>query len=65
MALQLGALRDALIEAGASATTANRAAEEVACDNRLCKIEADLTLLEWMLGFNIAISVATLLKLLV
>ena len=39
MALQLGDLRDALIEAGASAEKADRAAEEVAgYENRLTRL---------------------------
>ena len=51
MALQLGALRDALIEAGATQAVASKAAEEVAgYDNRLHKIEADLVLVKWMVG---------------
>lgn len=44
MALQLGALRDALIDAGASPEKANRAAEELA------SYDTDLRLLKWMVG---------------
>jgi hypothetical protein len=44
MALQLGALREALIEAGASPEKASKAAEEVAT------YDADLRLLKWMVG---------------
>jgi len=70
MALQLGALRDALTEAGASPEKASKAAEEVAAyENRLGSIENKLTaltgrvdLLSWMAGFNLAISVAILGK---
>jgi hypothetical protein len=53
MALQLGYLRDALIEAGASTASADRAAEEVASyENRLAGIERKLvfSLLTWMVG---------------
>jgi uncharacterized protein with GYD domain len=58
MALQLGALREALIEAGASPEKADKAAEEVASyENRLASIETKLTsldgkvnLLAWMVG---------------
>jgi hypothetical protein len=58
MALQLGALRDALIEAGASPEKADKAAEEVASyENRLAGIETKLVrldgrmnLLTWMVG---------------
>jgi hypothetical protein len=58
MALQLGALREALIEAGASPDKATKAAEEVASyENRLAGIETKLVsmdgrmnLLTWMVG---------------
>jgi hypothetical protein len=65
MALQLGALREALIEAGASTDKADKAAEEVASyENRLAGIETKLVrldgkvnLLTWMVGFNLAMTV--------
>jgi len=68
MALQLGALRDALIEAGASPEKAANAAEEVASyENRPARVENKLTaldgrvgLLSWMVGFNIAMTLAIL-----
>lgn len=51
MALQLGALRDALIDAGAGEAKANKAAEEVAAYERdLAGIRSDLRLLTWMVG---------------
>lgn len=51
MALQLGALRNALLEAGASPDKADKAAEEIAgYENRLAGIETRLTLLTWMVG---------------
>ena len=58
MALQLGALREALIDAGASPEKADKAAEEVASyENRLAGIETKLVkldgrvnLLTWMVG---------------
>jgi hypothetical protein len=64
--LQLGALREALIEAGASPEKAAKAAEEVGTyENRLAGIEAKLALLDgrvnlvqWMLGFNLAMTLA-------
>ena len=31
-------------------------------DNRLVKIEADLTLLKWMLGLNLAFSLTLIVK---
>jgi hypothetical protein len=72
MALQLGALRAALIEAGASSEKAEAAAEEVASyENRLSGIEIKLVrldgkvnLLAWMVGtlvpLNIALTAGTL-----
>ena len=61
MALQLGALRDALIDAGAQTAKADKAAEELAgYENRLASIDTRLTLLTWMVGFNLVITVAVL-----
>ena len=51
MALQLGALREALIDAGASAEKANKAAEELAgYDKQLESVRSDLRVLTWMVG---------------
>ena len=44
MALQLGALREALIDAGASTEKADKASEELA------GYDSDLKLLKWMVG---------------
>ena len=44
MALQLGALREALLDAGASPAKADEASEEVA------GYDSDLKLLKWMVG---------------
>ena len=61
MALQLGALREALVEAGASPEKAARAAEEVASyENRLAGIESRLSVLTWMVTFNLVVTVAVL-----
>ncbi len=57
-------------EAGASEDKARKAAEALASyDNHFAKIENDLTALrgenafvKWMVGFNLAIAVATLWK---
>jgi len=55
MALQLGALRDALIEAGASPEKANKAAEEAASyETRLARIDAKLTIVIWAGGLLFA-----------
>lgn len=54
---------DALKEAGASENKAKAAAEAVAAyEHRFNKIENDLSLLKWMVGFNLAISVGLLFK---
>jgi len=59
MALQLGALRDALLDAGASDDKATKAAEELASyETRLGHIEGKLTLILWALGINVAATVA-------
>ena len=61
MALQLGALREALLDAGASQEKANKAAEELASyETRLAGIETKLAVLVWMVGFNLAMT-ATML----
>jgi hypothetical protein len=65
MALQLGALRDALIDAGAKQEKADKAAEELAgYENRLANIDTRLTLLTWMVGTNIVITLGVLSRLL-
>jgi hypothetical protein len=54
MAVQLGALRDAL---EASSTPTDKAAEEAAGhENRLAKVESDLLLPKWMVATNIALT---------
>jgi len=64
MALQLGALRDALLEAGASPDSARKASEEVAgYEGRLAAIDSRLSVLTWMAGTNIGLTVAVLFKL--
>jgi hypothetical protein len=56
MALQLGALRDALIDAGATPDKASKAAEEVAgYDVQLAAIRTDLTVLKWMVATVVAL----------
>ncbi len=57
MALQLGALRTALVDAGASPANAERAAEEVAgYDNRLAGLETRVAVLTWMVGANLGLT---------
>lgn len=55
---------DALKEAGASEDKAKKAAESLAAyENRFGKVEADLSWLKGMMGFNLAVSIAVLFKL--
>jgi hypothetical protein len=57
-------LYDALKEAGASESSARKAAEPVAAfENRFARIDTDLAVLKWMLGFNLATTVAVLFML--
>jgi hypothetical protein len=54
---------DALKEAGASEEKSRKAAEAIASyENRFARIEGDLALLKWMVGFNLAMTVAVLWK---
>ncbi|MGH8512460.1 MAG: integrase [Gammaproteobacteria bacterium] len=65
MALQLGAFRDALIDARAKPEKADKAAEELAgYENRPANIDARLTLLTWMTGFNLVLTSGVLWRLL-
>jgi len=62
MSLRLGALHDALLDPG-NADKAQRAAEEVAnYESRVTSIERDLTLLKWMVGTNVALTLFVLGK---
>lgn len=64
MALQLGALGDALVDAGAAPEKADKAAEELAgCENRLAGVDARLTSLTWMAGFNLVLTSGVLCRL--
>ena len=65
MAMMLGSLYEALVSANVPGEKAQKAAEEVAAyENRLARIEADLSVLKWMVGFNIALVVGVLTLLL-
>lgn len=49
----------ALVEAGASELSAEGAAESIAdSEIRFSKIEASMMLLKWMVGFNLALTIA-------
>ncbi len=55
-------LYDALKEAGASDAAARKAAETMAAyESRFAKVDIDLALLKWMVGFNLAATMAILL----
>jgi hypothetical protein len=55
MPLQMGALRDALLNAGATEEKANKAAEEAASyETRLTRIDAKLTVALWAGGLLFA-----------
>lgn len=61
MALRLGALQDALLDAGASPDKATRAAEEAAgYESRLAALDSRLAVLMWMVGTLVAIALGNL-----
>ncbi len=54
---------DAFIAAGAPEDKARKAAEALADDeNRFTRIDAELLVLKWMVGFVIALDVAILIR---
>jgi hypothetical protein len=61
MSLQLGALRDALLDAGAKTEKADKAAEELAAyESRFTSVEKSLFILKLMVGTNIMITLIIL-----
>lgn len=61
MAMLLAELYRALRDAGASEDQASKAATEVAgFENRLNAVERDLAVLKWMVGTNVAMTLAVL-----
>ena len=61
MALQLGALRKALLAANVPADQADAASEEVAgYDNRLAGVERSVAVLTWMAGANLTLTLVIL-----
>ena len=72
MSIMISSLYDALKDAGAKDKLARIAAEEAAeyetkfskIDNRLSSVEIKMTMLQWMLGINLALTAGILLKLL-
>ena len=66
MAVMLGNLYRALVTAGAPELEARKAAEEVAgFKSWLAGIESKVSLLPWMVGFNLALTVGIAIKLLI
>jgi len=72
MAIQLGALREALLDAGATPEKAGKAAEELASyegrlaniDIRLERVEGGQPLVQGMLGVNLVLTAGVLWRLL-
>lgn len=65
MPLQLGALREALLEAGASPDKANKAAEELASyEGQFADLRAQLKVHNWMLATNLVFTVGVLWRVL-
>jgi len=65
MALMLAELYDALREANVSEPSARKAAQAVASyEAQLAAVRGDLTLLKWMAGTNVVLTIAVLARLL-
>ena len=65
MPTMMSEVYDAFIASGAPEEKARSAAEAVAeHETRFMRVEKDLDLLKWMVGFNLAATVANLMKLL-
>jgi hypothetical protein len=66
MAIMVAEVYDALRDAGASEEKARAAATAMAMhEPRFDAIASEMRLMRWMLGFNLALTVAVLLKLFV
>ena len=64
MATRISEVYDAFIAAGAPEDKARKAAEALAdYENRFTKIDAELVVIKWMVGFSIALNVAILVRL--
>ena len=63
MSTMISEVYDALKEAGASEEKSRKAAEAIASyENRFARIESDLAVIKWMIGFNMAMTTAVLWK---
>jgi len=64
MSIMISEVYDAFVAAGAPEEKARKAAEALTVhENRFSKIEADLLVLKWMVGFVLALLAAIALKL--
>ncbi len=64
MATMISEVYDAFIAAGAPEDKARKAAEALAdYENRFNRIDAELVMLKWMVGFGIALNIAILTRL--
>lgn len=64
MSLMISEVYDAFIAAGAPEEKARKAAEALTVhENRFPKIESELAVLKWMLGFALALLLAIAMKL--
>ena len=66
MSTMISEVYDAFLSAGAPEDKARKAAEALAdYENRFTKIDAELVILKWMVGFAVALNVAILVRLFV
>jgi hypothetical protein len=64
LATMISEVYDAFIAAGAPEDKARKAAEALAdYENRFNRIDAELVMLKWMVGFGIALNIAILTRL--
>jgi len=63
MATMITEVYDAFLKAGTPEPEARKAAEAATYDPRLAKMESRVDQLTWMVGFNLALTMAVLLKL--
>ena len=63
MSIMIAEVYEAFLESGASEAKAKAAAEALAgCESRFSRLEAGQLLLRWMVGFNLAFTMAVLWK---
>ena len=65
MTTMIAELYDALVAAGAPEDKARKASEAMAAyESRFAKIDIELSVIKWMVGFNLAATIAVLMILL-